>query len=145
MIDLNFMTLIGLVGVTLVIAVGKIFESTRTWLQGFTHRWNPLRFIGEAMGCTMCAGWWVGFAWGLYAGHGAVGSIITGGVISMAAYVGDELLAILTGLSMRTMRGLRSGPPPVAPPEPKRRPLVPDEEESLTEAEAHEASDKDEA
>lgn len=145
---MNFVTILGLIGVTLVISVGKIFESTREWLKGFTHRLNPLRFVGEVMGCTMCAGWWVGFAWGLYAGQAAPAAVVSGGVVSLTAYVTDEGLAIVAAIGMKLVRSVRGNGGQQVPVESiapmKRRPIVPDEEESLTEAEAHQAAESDE-
>lgn len=104
MTELNVMTVVGLIGITLVVATGKVFDGLRSWLTGFTHRWNPLRWVGEAMSCTMCAGWWVGFVWGLCMGSHVITAAVWGGVISLVSYVTDEVLAILAATSIRMVR-----------------------------------------
>jgi len=132
--QLNVTTIIGLIGVTLVIAVGKIFEPSREWLKGFSHPWNPLRVLGEGMSCTMCAGWWVGFWWGLYAGHPLGMSIVDGGVVSVLSYLSDELLAIVAAVSIRLVR--RAPQIPQAPAPMPRAPRVPDQEQAISEDDA---------
>lgn len=137
MLDLNVITAIGLIGVTLVIAVGKIFDPLREWLKGFTFWANPLRWAGEAMGCTMCAGWWVGFAWGIYTAQPWGVSVVLGGFVSVASFATDELLAIIAAVSIRLVRR-HSPPPQMQVPEPlPRAPRVPDEEAPLTEEQAN--------
>lgn len=143
MIDLNAITVIGLVGVTLVIAVGRIFEGTREWLKGFAHPWNPLRWVGEGMSCTMCSGWWVGFWWGLYTGSDLPAAVVVGGVVSIAAYVADELLAIVAATSIRLVRRGAVAQPAQVPTH-VLRPQAAPEDRPLTEDEAHVLADDEE-
>lgn len=137
MIELEVMTVVGLIGVTLVIAVGKIFDPIRDWLKGFSHQWNPLRWLGEGMSCTMCSGWWVGFWWGVYQVQPWGTCVVTGGAISVLAYVADEVLAIVAATSIRMVRPAPT-PVPVQPRVRRRAPVVPDSEAPLTEGQADE-------
>lgn len=142
MIELNAITIIGLVGVTLVVATGKVFDGARAWLVGFTHPLNPLRWIGEGMSCTMCAGWWIGFWWGVYSGSGVVSAVVVGGVVSAASFLGDEVLAIVAAVGIRLVR--RAAPAPTQVPirtiHPQRAPEDPD----LSEEDAHHIADDEE-
>jgi len=141
MIELNITTITGLVGVTLVIATGKIFDGPRGWLKGFANAWNPLRWLGEGMGCTMCAGWWVGFWWGVYSGSDPLASVVVGGVVSVASYLADELLAIVAAVSLRLV--IRRVPVAQAAPMTLRPQMAP-EDRPLSEEEAHIVADDEE-
>lgn len=134
--EMNVMTVIGLIGVTLVIAVGKIFEPLRDWLKGFANRWNPLRWVGEGMSCTMCSGWWVGFWWGVYQAQPWGVCVVMGGVVSVLAYLADEILAIVAAVGIRLVRPRAIPQPQQPPPAPLRAPRVPDSEAPLTEDDA---------
>jgi len=137
--DLNFVTAVGLIGITLVIAVGSIFNGLREWLKSFTFWGNPLRWAGLAMSCTMCAGVHVGFVWGLYT-HLSIGaSLVIGGFVSVASYFADESLSIISAVAIRIIRR-QPAPAPVRVPLP-RAPLVPDEEASITEEDANDILD----
>ena len=146
MTDLSFVEVMGLVGVTLVVAVGKIFDGVRQWLGGFTFWANPLRWIGEAMSCTMCAGWWVGFGWGMYSGFDFVRAVVLGGLVSVAAYFTDELLAVVAAVSVRIVRvnRPRQAVPTQEPARVLRAPMVPDMEAPLSEEEANQIADAQE-
>ena len=88
---------IGLVGVTLVISAGRIFEPLRDWLMGFEKEYNPLRILGMLLGCSMCCGVWVGFLWGVLGERLPWSSaLILGGLISITALVADELIGIVS-------------------------------------------------
>jgi hypothetical protein len=139
--QLNAITIIGLIGVTLVVAVGKIFEPAREWLKGFAHPWNPLRILGEGMSCTMCAGWWVGFWWGIYSGDPIITSVVVGGLVSVLSYLSDELLAIVAAVSIRLVR--RAPPAPQIPAPMPRAPRVPDQEPAITEDDADRILDEE--
>lgn len=144
MIETNTITtLVGLIGITIIITGGKIFDGLRKWLLGFAIAWNPLRILGEIMSCTMCAGWWVGFVWALCAGHGWA-SIVMGGVVSVAAFTADEALTILAAHGVRAARMLRPAPPPPAPTPPPPRPQRAPEDKSISESEAHAILDAEE-
>lgn len=138
---IDLLTILGLIGVAIVISVGKIFDGLREWLKGFVHHWNPLPWIGEMMSCTMCSGWWVGFVWGAWNGLGW-GAMLTGGLISVLSFAVDELLALLSGVALRIARRVPparvpAGPPPPPPP-PRNDPPA------LTEAQAEAIADGDE-
>lgn len=145
----DILTLAGLVGVTLVISVGSIFDSLREWLKGFVQRANPLRVLGELMSCSMCSGWWVGFAWGLYSREPVFESVVIGGLVSVTTFLSDEVFAILSAGSRVLVRRLRPAPPPQGvsrrrppPPEPSGstvgKTVDPDGDiRPLTEDEAH--------
>lgn len=110
--NVDALILVGLVGVTLVISVGSIFDPLRDWLKGFEVRSNPLRVLGELMSCPMCSGWWVGFAWGIYSREPVFESIIIGGVVSVMAFMTDEVFALMSAGSRVLVRRLRPMPPP---------------------------------
>ncbi len=145
MIELNTITtLLGLVGVTIVLSSGKIFDGLRSWLVGFKVRWNPLRFLGEVMSCTMCMGWWIGFLWGTAAAQGLGSSVVFGGLVSVASFAADEALTILAAYGIRAARALRPAPQPMAPPPPPPvAPRAPEDEAPITEDEAHQIADRD--
>lgn len=95
--DIQWWEVMGLIGVTLVISAGRIFEPLRDWLLGFENKLNPLRWIGELLHCSMCCGVWVGFLWGFFAeGWTWYVALIFGGCISVAALVTDELVGIVS-------------------------------------------------
>ena len=108
----------GLVGVTLVISVGKVFDPLRLWLLGFEKRINPLRIFGDLLSCSMCVGWWVGFLWVLLHRGGLDAAILSGGLVSITAYVTDETLAFVD-VAMRRFVG-----PVTMPPKPVARPRI---------------------
>lgn len=141
-IKLTIFLILGLIGITISISAGKLFDPLREWLKGFTFWANPLRFVGDVLGCTMCTGFWVGFFWGLYAGHRLGTCIVFGGIISVLSLVADDLLAFTAAISLRFMRQPQPRPPvrAVRP----RAPLVPDEEAPITEDEAHDILDEEE-
>lgn len=86
---------LGLVGLTLALASGKILEPLRNRLRRFVHPWNPGRWLAELLSCSMCTGFWVGFLYGLAQGDHVLGCMLLGGIISilsMAAYIVFQLL-----------------------------------------------------
>lgn len=88
--------IIGLIGLTLVVSTGRIFQPLREWLLGFEKSTNVLRVLGELMSCSMCSGVWVGFLWGLFVERlGMAHSVILGGVISVASLAMNEMLGLL--------------------------------------------------
>ena len=146
--NVDVLTLIGLVGMTLVISVGSIFDPLREWLKGFEVRANPLRVLGELLSCAMCSGWWVGFAWGIYCREPIFEAVVVGGLVSVAAFTLEEVFSLLSASSRVLVRRLRPAPPPMpvsrrrAPEEPATE-FVPKtvdadgEPRPLTENEAH--------
>lgn len=142
MVELNVIVIIGLIGVTLVISTGKIFDGLRKWLTGFAVWFNPLRVLGEIISCTMCAGWWVGSAWAWLNGSSLGAGVVVGGLVSVLAFTADEVLTILVATSARAARNLRPMPPapPMPPPKPQRAP----EDPPLSEDEAHRLLDGEE-
>jgi len=98
-VDLAIWT-IGCAGATLVITTGKIFSSPRDYLRGFNHVYNPLRWLGELLSCSMCSGFWVGFLWKLFVdGQPVLESVLWGGYISLIALVADLVVSFLELLS----------------------------------------------
>jgi hypothetical protein len=49
-----YLTLFGLVGLTIIISTGAIFEKTRDLIS------SKSKFFGELISCPMCLGFWVG-------------------------------------------------------------------------------------
>ena len=88
---------IGLIGITLVISAGKIFEPLRDWLLGFEKEYNPLRVIGNLLNCSMCCGFWVGFLWGFFVSQFSWPvALILGGLISITSLATDEIMGIIS-------------------------------------------------
>ena len=86
---------LGLVGVTLVIATGSIFEGLRKWCLGFKHPLNLFRWFGELISCPMCAGAWVGVGWAWLDGQSTLAAIVTGGLISLLSMLADMALGLV--------------------------------------------------
>jgi len=99
-VDVNVAVLAGLVGVTVVITRGSIFDGLRDWLKGFEHPWNPLRLGGELISCPMCSGVWVGALWALADGRGWIDVVLFGGLVSLVAW---PLAAALSWFEDATM------------------------------------------
>ena len=95
--DVQWWEVVGLIGVTLVLSAGKIFEFLREWLLGFEYKLNPLRWAGELLSCSMCCGMWVGFLWGFFVeGWSWYVALIFGGCISIVSLVSDELVGLIS-------------------------------------------------
>jgi len=95
--DIQWWEVAGLIGVTLVISAGKVFEPLRDWLKGFQNRANPLRILGDLVSCSMCSGVWVGFLVGLLVKQWPwYVALLLGGVISIASLVVDEVVGIIS-------------------------------------------------
>jgi len=135
--------LLGLVGIAIVISVGKVFDTLRVWLRGFIHPFNPLRILGELISCSMCSGWWVGFFWGLYLKVPYGVAILIGGMVSVSAYMVDSMMAFFEGLMRRLIRPPTSSAPPFSlpPPNPKIKKIHPGQ--AISEREAHALLDED--
>lgn len=89
----QWLEVVGLVGVTLVVVQGKVFNGLRPWLMRFVHGFNPLSWFGALISCAMCSGVWVGFLWGLVAGRGLLEAILLGGIVSVTSWsVGEVFL-----------------------------------------------------
>lgn len=86
---------VGLIGVTLVISSGKIFDPLREWLKGFENELNPMKWAGNMISCSMCSGVWVGFGWGMLKGFPWWQSLVLGGVLSVFSLFTDEVMSIL--------------------------------------------------
>jgi hypothetical protein len=109
----DLLTVVGLIGVTLLLSVGKWLDGLREWLLGFSVRANPLRILGETLSCTISAGFFVGVVWSLYQADPWAKVFVWGGLISLAAYATDEALALVdAGVRRLVGRG------PVMPPMP---------------------------
>lgn len=98
--DNLWLWIFGCVGLTLIITTGKVFAPLRIYLRGFVVPYNPLRILGELLSCSMCSGFWIGFLWSwLIVANGIADSFLWGGVISLASYVGDEVLLFIEVLA----------------------------------------------
>lgn len=98
---------LGLIGVTLVISTGKIFNGIREYLKDFVHPWNPLRWAGDIISCSMCSGVWVGVVWAVGRGDPFWSVVLFGGFISLASFIASEVLGFIGITTMRISRGMR--------------------------------------
>ncbi len=79
----------GAVGITLIVATGRIFEPLRRTL--VTR--PATRWLGRLLSCSMCLGLWAGVGLGWALGHrGAIDLALTGGALSLLAYTADLAL-----------------------------------------------------
>jgi hypothetical protein len=78
---------VGMVGVTLIVSKGKVFDGVRRYLAGFARWYNPLRWVGMAMLCPMCSGFWVGAVSAVLFGHGVLAAFLLGGCVSLASWI----------------------------------------------------------
>jgi len=92
--EISAFEIVGLVGVTIVVSTGKIFNGLRKFLKSFEKKYNPLRWLGELISCSMCTGVWVGAIW-VYFHSGTIGEIVVfGGFISVVSYVANEIICL---------------------------------------------------
>jgi len=97
MMSIQWWEVIGLIGVTLVISAGRIFEPLREWFLGFQKEYSPFRIVGNLLSCSMCCGVWVGFLWGFLVEQWAWPmALVFGGLISITSLVADELIGIIS-------------------------------------------------
>lgn len=96
----DFWLLVGLVGMTMIVTTGKVFDGLRKYLVGFKRRVNPLRILGDMISCSMCTGFWVGFLWKLVMLDGkVVDAVVAGGVVSLTSYVADLAVGFIEALA----------------------------------------------
>lgn len=93
--QVQWLEMVGLIGVALVIAKGKVFEGLRIWLLRFTDPWNPAPWLGALLSCAMCSGVWVGFGFGLASGRSLLDALLLGGLVSVASWPVGEVLSVL--------------------------------------------------
>ena len=96
---------VGLVGLTLALASGKVLDPLRNYLKRFTHPWNPGPWLAELLSCSMCTGFWVGFFYGLAQGDHVLGCVLLGGIVSllsMLGYIGFQLLEAIAARILPT-------------------------------------------
>jgi len=106
--QITWFLVVGLVGVTLVVSKGKVFDGLRYWLMRFEHESNPFRIAGEVMSCSMCCGVWIG-ALGALAFNGSwAEAILVGGVVSIVAWPLGEALQVFEG-ALERRRGAPEG------------------------------------
>lgn len=95
--DIQWWEVAGLIGVTLVLSAGRIFDPLREWLLSFEKAFNPLRWAGELLHCSMCCGVWIGFLWAFFIeGWPWYAALVFGGCVSIASLVTDELVGIIS-------------------------------------------------
>lgn len=70
--------ILGLVGVTIIITIGTIFEDIREKIS------EKSSVLGKLINCPMCTGFWVGFFFGF--ASGIAPPIIMGGLISLLSW-----------------------------------------------------------
>jgi hypothetical protein len=87
--------LAGLVGITMVITRGSIFDWLREWLLSFSNPKNVLRWVGMLMSCPQCAGVWVGMVWGISVRLPWPDVAVAAGVISLASYLASQAFNLL--------------------------------------------------
>jgi hypothetical protein len=79
----------GSVGITLIVATGKVLRPLREALV----RRAATRWLGTLLSCCMCVGFWVGLATGWRLGHRTVAEILwCGGAVSLMSYTADLIL-----------------------------------------------------
>ena len=86
---MTMLEMMGLVGVTLVVSHGTIFDGLRAWLLRFEHPANFLRWVGLLMSCPQCSGFWVGAVWALALQKPWVTVFVAAGVVSVATIAAD--------------------------------------------------------
>lgn len=69
----------GLIGLTIIITSGSIFENFRTFIESYSD------ILGKLVNCPMCTGFWVGFIYGLYLSPPS--SLLFGGLISLLSWI----------------------------------------------------------
>jgi len=107
--EINALDLVGLVGLTIVVSVGKVFTPLREYLGSFTHPWNPGRWVAALISCSMCSGVWIGLLWALVVEKWPIDdSIIFAGIVSVAAFTANEVLGILDVIIFRFSGGMRT-------------------------------------
>ena len=70
--------ILGLVGITIIITVGSIFEDIRERIS------EKSNIIGKLINCPMCTGFWIGFFFGFAVDIAP--PIIVGGLVSLASW-----------------------------------------------------------
>jgi hypothetical protein len=99
---ISWFEFLGMVGVTVVVVMGSIFDPVREFLGSFTNRWNPLPWVGELISCALCSGVWVGFVGGWLCGLSWGHCVAMSGVVAMAAFVASNVLG-MTELKLHSM------------------------------------------
>ena len=70
--------ILGLVGITIIITAGSIFEELRNNIT------EKSVILGKLINCPMCTGFWVGFFFGFM--DGMAPPMITGGLVSLVSW-----------------------------------------------------------
>lgn len=92
---ISWFDFLGMVGITIVIVAGTIFDPLRDFLESFTHKYNPLPWVGKLISCSMCSGVWVGFIGGVILGKSLWESAMIAGVVSVAAVVIENCIGMI--------------------------------------------------
>lgn len=96
---------VGLVGLTLALASGKVLDPLRNYLKRFTHPWNPGPWLAELLSCSMCTGFWVGFFYALAQGDHILGCVLLGGIVSLLAMLTYMVFQLLESIAARVLPG----------------------------------------
>ncbi len=118
-------TMVGLVGITLVISGSNVLPDFRGWCMGFENRRQPLRwlgysleFIGIVTDKSMAAAFLLGLWW--WSGLLPWGDVfVLSGTLTLLAAVADEGFAFMHAVVRRTMGG-GAPPPPMSMPQGSR-------------------------
>jgi hypothetical protein len=79
--------ILGLVGITIIITAGSIFEELRNNIA------EKSVVLGKLINCPMCTGFWVGFFFGFM--DGMAPPMITGGLVSLLSWVAYSMVDYL--------------------------------------------------
>jgi hypothetical protein len=80
----NEMLILGQVGITIIITSSLIFDRVRQAIA------SKSKGLGELVNCPMCMGFWVGFAFAIYAKSAP--PIIMGGIVSFLSWSSYSLV-----------------------------------------------------
>ena len=84
----GWLPFVGSVGLTLVVATGRLFRPLRDGLAA-RPGW---RWAGALLSCSMCTGFWVGVGSAARLGLGPEELLWYGGAVSLAGYAADIAL-----------------------------------------------------
>jgi hypothetical protein len=87
----TMLVLFSMVGLTIIMSSGQIFEKTREWISGKS------KFIGELVSCPMCLGFWVGMISAMFFG---INPIILAGLVSVFSWSTYNLVDLISTTSL---------------------------------------------
>ncbi len=87
----TILVLFSMVGVTIIMSSGQIFEKTRGWIS------SKSKFIGELISCPMCLGFWVGLISAMFFG---INPIIFAGLVSVFSWSTYNFVDLISTASL---------------------------------------------